>query len=331
MIPTAEMVKFGKNGSDATSAALKLARAASGRELVGVCYEHPFFSVDDWFIGSTEMPGGIPEVIRRQTVKFHFNDLDSVRLLFERYPGQIACLFLEAERLTPPKDNFLHETQRLCHENGAFLILDEIITGFRWHNGGAQTIYDVKPDLSTFGKALSNGFSLSALVGRRDLMELGGFDHDRERVFLLSLTYGAETHHLAAAIETMRVYQAEPVVEHLHRQGERLRAGINQSVSQRGLEGYFGVDGRACNLIYYTRDQEQQPSQPFRTLFLQEIIQHGIIAPSLVVSYAHSDEDIDRTIETIDSALDVYSKALDAGVEKYLRGRSVKPTIRPYR
>jgi glutamate-1-semialdehyde 2,1-aminomutase len=330
LIEGAEMVKFGKNGSDATSAAVKLARSYTGRNLVGICAEHPFFSVNDWFIGSTEMPGGIPQAYRDLTVSFHFNDIESVKGVFAQFPGQIACLIMEAERLVAPRDNFLAETMRICHENGALFILDEIITGFRWNLHGAQKVYGIQPDLSTFGKAMSNGFSLSALVGKREFMEAGGLNHNRERVFLLSLTYGAETHHLAAAMETMRIYQEEPVIEHLYRQGERLSEGIRQLVADKHLDGYFGVDGRPCNLIYYTRDDKKQPSQPFRTLFLQELIRGGIIAPSFIVSYAHSDQDIQYTIDVLDRALDVYARALDEGVQKYLVGRPVKPVMRPY-
>jgi glutamate-1-semialdehyde 2,1-aminomutase len=161
-------------------------------------------------------------------------------------------------------------------------------------------------------------------------MEAGGIYHERERVFLLSLTYGAETHSLAAALETMHVYETNPVIEHLHRQGMRLIKGINQAVEANHLQGYFGVDGRACNLIYYTRDENKEPSQSFRTLFLQEIIKHGIIAPSLVVSFSHSDQDIDKTIDAIAEALNIYARALDEGVNKYLFGRSVKPVMRKY-
>ena len=177
MISGAEMVKFGKNGSDATTAAVKLARAYTGRDLVAICADHPFFSVDDWFIATTPMDSGIPQAVADLTVSFHYNDLASVQRLFDQYPGQIACVIMEAERGDPPLDGFLHKTRDLCHANGALFILDEIITGFRWDNGGAQKVHDIVPDLSTFGKALANGFSLSALVGRRDIMELGGLRH----------------------------------------------------------------------------------------------------------------------------------------------------------
>ena len=330
LIDGVEMVKFGKNGSDATSAAVKLARAYTGRDMIGICAEHPFFSVDDWFIGSTEMPAGIPQSTRDLTVKFHYNDIESIRALFEHYPGRIACLIMEAERTEPPINDFLNETKELCHKYGALFILDEIITGFRWNLGGAQKLYHIQPDLSAFGKAMANGFSISALVGKKEFMEAGGIYHNRERVFLLSLTYGAENHCLAAALETMRIYEENPVIEHLHRQGERLLKGIHQAVTANHLQGHFGVDGRACNLIYYTRDENKQPSQPFRSLFLQEIIKRGVIAPSLVVSYSHSDQDIDQTIDAIAEALQVYARALDEGVNKYLVGRSGKPVMRKY-
>src|SRR6185436_16445321 len=197
LVPGADMAKFCKNGSDATTAALKLARAWTGRDLVAICRDQPFFSTDDWFIGSTTMPAGIPQSVRDQTVGFRYNDLESVDALFARYPGQIACLVLEPAAAQEPGAGFLEGLRDRCRAAGALLVFDEMITGFRWHLGGAQTLYGVTPDLSTFGKALANGFALSALVGRRDVMERGGLRHDAERVFLLSTTHGAETHALA--------------------------------------------------------------------------------------------------------------------------------------
>ena len=198
--------------------------------------------------GALAMNAGIPEAIQNLTVKFKYNDLESVKALFTQYPNQIACLIMEAETMVSPADKFLHEVKRICHENGALFILDEIITGFRWHLNGAQKIHNIVPDLSTFGKAMGNGFSIAALAGKREIMKLGGLDRDRERVFLLSTTFGAETHSLAAAIEVMRIYQEENVIEHLYRQGEKLITGIEQAIATHQLEGYFGVAGKPCNL-----------------------------------------------------------------------------------
>jgi glutamate-1-semialdehyde 2,1-aminomutase len=326
----ADMVKFAKNGSDVTTAAVKLARAFTGRDLVAICRDHPFFSVDDWFIGITEVNAGIPEAISRLTLKFGYNDLASLRQLFDQHPSQIACVVLEPENVVPPAPNYLSQVKQLCEERGAVLLFDETITGFRWHLAGAQKFYGVVPHLSTFGKAMGNGFAIAALAGKREIMRLGGLDHDRPRVFLLSTTHGAETHALAASLETIHIYRERHVVEVLWKQGELLRTLVNRSIAENHLEGFFELAGRPCNLIFTTHDQEQQRSQPFRTLFMQELIRRGVIGPSFVVSFSHSDADIDRTAEAVHGALCVYRKALDEGIEKYLEGRPVMPVYRKF-
>jgi glutamate-1-semialdehyde 2,1-aminomutase len=330
MIAGAEMVKLGKNGSDATNAAVKLARAYTGRDLIAICGDHAFFSVDDWFIGSTAMNAGIPQAIIDLTVKFRFNDMQSVQELFDRHPNKIACVILEPEKDIPPAHTFLHDLKDVCHKNGAVFIFDEMITGFRWHNGGAQAYHDVVPDLSAFGKAMGNGFSIAALAGKRDIMKLGGLDHDKERVFLLSLTHGAENPNLAAAIEVMRIYKREPVIDTLWRQGERLRSGVTKAVEAHGLEKSFVVIGKPCCMVFATRDGDGKPSQAFRALFLQETIKRGILAPSFIISYAHTDADVDKTIEAVDESLAVYRRALEEGVDRYLMGPPVKPVFRPF-
>jgi glutamate-1-semialdehyde 2,1-aminomutase len=330
MITGAEMVKFAKNGSDATDAAVKLARAYTGRDLIAICADHPFFSVSDWFIGTTPMGAGIPQAVRELTVKFRYNDIESAKSLFERYSKQIACVILEPEKDTAPTNDFLHELQKLCKKNDSVFILDEMITGFRWHNGGGQAYHHIIPDLSTFGKAMGNGFSVAALAGKRELMNLGGINHEHERVFLLSLTHGAENHSLAAARAVMQIYKKEPVVETLWRQGERLAIGTRKSIAELGLDGHFIVLGKPCCLIYGTRDHDKKPSQPFRTLFLNELIKRGILAPSLIVSYSHTDQDIDQTIEAIHESLYIYRKAINEGIEKYLIGKPVKPVFRKF-
>ena len=328
-VPAAEMVKFCKDGSDAVSGALRLARAHTGRDMVAICGDHPFFAVDDWFIGSTPMPGGVPDATRALTLKFAYNDLPSLERLFDEHPERIAAVVLEAEKYTPPAPGFLAGVRALCDRHGAVFVLDEMITGFRWHEGGAQAMYGIEPDLSTFGKALANGFSVSALAGRRDLMRLGGMDHDRERVFLLSTTHGAETHGLAAAIATMETYRSEPVVETLWRRGERLAAGLRAAAAEAGVEDHVPILGPPCCLVFGTRDEAGRPSQPFRTLLMQELIERGVLATSLVVNYSHGEDDVDRTVEAFSEAFGTYRRALDEGLSGHLRGRPVQPAIRP--
>lgn len=328
MVPGAEMVKFCKDGSHAVDGALRLARAATGRDLVAICGCHPFFSTSDWFIGTGEMDAGIPQAVSRLVLKFDYNDRASLQALFDAHPGRIACVLMEAARIDEPAGDYLQWVKQCAHEHDALLVFDEMITGFRWHNGGAQTLYGVTPDLATFGKALANGFSVSALAGRRDLMKLGGLHHDQDRVFLLSTTHGAQTHELAAAIATMQFYRDHPVVEVLHQRGARLRRGIEQASAVLDLSAHVGVVSRDCNLLFYTRDAQGQPSQPLRTLFMQELVRGGVIAPSFVVSWSHSESDIDRTVDAAAAAMQVYRQALDGGVERFLQGRPVQPVFR---
>jgi glutamate-1-semialdehyde 2,1-aminomutase len=327
VVPGAEMAKFTKDGSTATTAAVRLARAYTGRDLVALCADHPFFSYDDWAICTTPMNAGIPKDVARQTLTFRYNDLAGVSALFSANLGRIAAVILEAAKDVEPEPGYLAGLRELCHKNGALLIFDEMITGFRWPQLSAQRHYGIEADISAFGKALGNGFAISALVGKREFMRLGGLDHDRERVFLLSTTHGAETSALAASLAVMEIYRSEPVVETLERQGQRLKTGIESAVARHGLGVYFQLAGRPANLVYACRDREGTPSQIFRTLFLQETIRRGVLAPSLVVSYSHSDEDIDQTVEAIDGALTVYARALEDGPEVYLVGRPVQPVF----
>lgn len=330
VLPFAEMCKFTKNGSDATTAAIKLARAYNGREMIAVCQDQPFFSVHDWFIGSTEMIGGIPESIRSQTKTFRFNDPDSLEFLLQQYPDQIAAVILEPAKYADPEPGFLDRVRELCHRHDTLFILDEMITGFRWDVGGAQKVYDIEPDLSTFGKAMANGFSLSALAGKRKFMECGGLYHDRQRVFLLSSTHGAETHSLAAGIATIQYYQSHPVTEVLKQQGEKLKTRLNRLIAEKGLSDFVEIAGIRSNLIFVARNPDGQPCQAFRCLLMQELIRHGVIGPSLVTSYSHTDDDIAQTTQAFDHALDVYRSAIKDGVDRYLVGRPSQTVYENY-
>ncbi len=330
LIPSAEMVKFAKNGSNVTSAATRLARAYTGRDYIALCREHPFFSFDDWFIGTTPPNAGIPEESYRHSLTFHYNDIASLERLFDEYPDQIAAVIMEPVTLEAPKDNFLARVRDLAHKHGALLIFDEMISGFRWHLSGAQTYFDVIPDLSTFGKAIANGFSVSVLAGRRDVMELGGIHHSKPRVFLLSTTHGAETHSLAACIATIREMREKDVVQHLWKAGKALKDGFNDLAAEMGLSDYINCTGYPCSPAIITKDREGQASMPFRTLFMQEMTACGVLMPGVVVSFAHKQKEVDRTLEAATQALEVYARALEEGVDKYLLGPAVKPVFRKY-
>ncbi|MFB6889995.1 glutamate-1-semialdehyde 2,1-aminomutase [Kitasatospora sp. NPDC056327] len=328
-VPTAEMVKFAKNGSDVTTAAVRLARAVTGRTRVAVCHDQPFFSVDDWFIGTTPMSAGIPAEIAGLTVTFPYGDLAATEDLLTRHRDEIACLVLEPAGHAEPPPGYLTGLRELADRHGCLLVFDEMITGLRWSEAGAQGLYGVVPDLSTFGKALGNGFAVSALAGRRDLMEYGGLRHSGERVFLLSTTHGAETHSLAAAMAVQTTYAEEGVTARLHALGERLAAGVREAAATAGVGDHVLVRGRASNLVFATLDGDGQPSQPFRTLFLRELLAGGVLAPSFVVSSALDDADIDHTVDVVARACAVYRKALDdPDPASWPAGRPVKPVFR---
>jgi glutamate-1-semialdehyde 2,1-aminomutase len=331
MIDSVDMVKFTKNGSTAVSAAVKLSRAFTGRELVARCAEHPFFSYDDWFIGSTPMTRGIPKDTIEKTKTFHYNDIASLESLITAYPGQFACVVLEPSTVEVPKDEFLHKVQALCRKNGIVFVLDEMITGFRWHLLGAQHLYGVKPDISTFGKAMANGFSVACVAGRREIMELGSIHTaNAERVFLLSTTHGAEMCGLGAFVATMNFMKEHQVVDHLWSYGGKLMNMMNAVAAAHGVSDQFKVGGIPSSPYYLTFDATGQPSLPLRTLYSQEMIRNGVLMPWIALSYRHGDEELATTERALQQTFTVYKKALQEGADRYLEGPAVKPVFRKY-
>lgn len=354
LIPSVEMVKFGKNGSNVTTAAIKIARAYTGRRFVCVPRQQPFFSFDDWFIGTTALKRGIPADQTSATLIFDYNDLGSLKALFDAHPGDVAAVMLEpATTLTPcppacarqgawpdaglcagcdcNAQNFLQQVQSLCHAEGALFVLDEMITGFRWHLQGAQAFFAVQPDLTTFGKGMANGFSVAAVGGRRDIMEVGAIDRPgMERTFLLSTTHGAEMTGLGAFIETVRIYRTEDVTGHLWHYGQQLRDGMNAVSARHGLSQHFQTDGPAISMNYLTRDSDGALSLPLRTLFAQELLKRGVLMPWIAVSQSHGPTELQQTLDAIDGALGVYAQALDGGVERFLQGPPIRPVFRTH-
>jgi glutamate-1-semialdehyde 2,1-aminomutase len=327
LVPGADMVKFAKNGSDVTTAAVKLARAATGRRRIAVC-EQPFFSTGDWFISTTPMDNGIPDDARRDTVRFPYNDLASLTEILDA--GDVACVVMEAATATAePQPGYLEGVRALCDSTGTLLVFDEMITGFRWSAGGAQSVYSVIPDLSCWGKAMGNGFPLAALAGRREFMELGGLRTDRDRVFLLSTTHGPETASLAAFRAVVDAYRRDDPVARMEHAGRLLADGVRAVAAQHGLSDHVEVIGRSSCLVFVTRDAELVPSQAYRTLFLQELLHRGVLGQSFVTSAAHTEADVAETVAAVAGALPIYRQAIDRGsVDGLLRGRPVAPAIR---
>lgn len=330
LISWVDMVKFAKNGSTVTTAAIKLARAYTGKKYVVRCRQHSFFSYDDWFIGDTVMNRGVPQEYKALTLDFDYNSIESVETIFKEYDGEIAALIMEPAESEEPKDDFLNKVKNICHAHGAVYILDEMITGFRWDIKGACNYYNVEPDLVTFGKGMANGFSVAALGGKRDIMKLGGFEPGQERVFLISTTHGAEMSSLGAFIETVNVYRELDVSKHLWKMGTKLTQGINRIAEELEINQYFYTVGAACSPNYIALDARGKVSMEYRTLFCQEMVKRGILIPYISLCYEHQEEDIEQTLEAVKETLGIYKKALENGIEGYLEDRPIKPVFRKY-
>lgn len=331
LIDSVEMVKFTKNGSTATTAAIKLSRAFTGRNLIARCAEHPFFSYDDWFIGSTPITKGVLSHDIENTKMFSYNNIESLEKLFEEFPKQIACVILEPASSEHPKDGFLNKVKELCEKHGAVFILDEMITGFRWHLNGAQHYYNIRPDLCTFGKAMANGFSVAAVAGKREIMELGAIEFEgRERLFLLSTTHGAEMCGLGAFVRTVQFLKEKPVIETLWGYGRELIDLFNRTANDFGIEKSFVAGGIECSPYYQTLDENGKNSLGLRTLFAQEMIKNGVLIPWIALSFAHGKEELKRTESALRNSFKVYKKALSEGYQKYLVGDVIKPVFRKH-
>ncbi len=351
LIPGADMVKFAKHGSNVTTAAVKLARSYTGKEIVCFPKEQPFFSFDDWFIGSTKITKGVLKKTSNFSKTFTYNDLSSLKKIFKKFPKNIACVILEpATFLTPcfnsckiyshkfkckncnlRKENFLSKVRSLCNKYSSLLIFDEMISGFRWDLKGAQNFFNVTPDLSTFGKAMANGFSLSALAGKRKIMEYGSINKkNRERTFLLSSTHGAEMSSLGAFLATIKFYKKNKVINHLWNFGEKLKNEINNLSKELDLDKYFFIEGPSICLNYRTKNKNYEDCLILRTLFQQEMVKNGILMPWIAPSYSHKNKEFDLTIKACKLSLLVYKKALIYGTKKYLKGPSIKPVFRRY-
>lgn len=332
LIPPAEMVKFAKNGSDANTAALRLARAVTGRDMVLFDGAAPFLAIHDWFIGHTAVDAGVDPGALRVAQPFTFNELDSATRQFAAHDGRIAAVILEPCRERKPAAGFLEGLRALCDTHGALLIFDEIVTGFRYSLHGIQSILGVTPDLITLGKGMANGYSVAALAGRRDLMTRGGLDHADPRCFLLSTTNGAEQSGLAAAQATIDFYRQHDVIVRLDATGRAAAAAINGAAAEAGVANYLSAEGDfGCRPVIVCRDHDGQLSPAHRTLFHQELLARGVFMPWICPSFRHGASELDQTAAACAAAARVYARAIaERTTDGLLDGPAVKPVMRRY-
>jgi glutamate-1-semialdehyde 2,1-aminomutase len=302
MVPCAEKVRFGKNGSDATAGCVRIARGFTRRDRIAVCGYHGW---QDWYIGSTTRNLGVPQATQDLTVRFMYNDIESLAALFRKHPGEIAGVIMEPMNAVQPKEGFLESVRELAHANGALLIFDETITGFRFSNGGAQEMLGVTPDLASFGKGLANGYPVSAVTGRADVMKL------MEEVFF-SFTYGGETLSLAAAGAVLDKLRREPVVETMKARGTALVEGVDALIAKHGVGHFLSTSGDPTWSFLNMKDTNGYDVWTIKTLFLQETIDRGILALGTHnMSYAHSEADVAALLDCYDAVFPILKDAID--------------------
>ena len=301
LIPCAEMVRFGKNGSDATSAAIRLARAYTQKEHVAVCGYHGW---QDWYIGSTSRDLGVPKATKDLTHAFKYNDIDSLEEIFSQNSNQIAAVILEPMNTHYPENDFLQNVKAMCQRHGAVLIFDETITGFRYSMGGAQQFFGVTPDLATFGKGMANGYPISAVVGRKDIMLL------MEDIFF-SGTFAGETLSLAATKATLGFMAENGVVEHLTLMGKKLQSGLHDIINDMQADKWLSVSGHPVWSFLNIGGQGIYSAIELKSLFLQEMAQHGfLMGGGHNLSYAHKDTDIEALLSAYRQVLSTLAETI---------------------
>lgn len=303
MIPCAEKVRFAKNGTDATSGAIRVARAYTGRERVAVCGYHGW---QDWYIGSTSRDLGVPAGVKALTHPFRYNDVASLQTVLDAHPGEFAAVMLEPMNSEFPRDGFLEQVRDATHRHGAVLVFDETITGFRYSLGGAQQELGVVPDMATFGKGIANGYPLSALVGRAIYMDLV------EQVFF-SGTFGGETLSLAAAKATLTKLRSQPVIDALRTQGRKILEGVDAIIASVGLGGTLAISGHPSWSFLQFKDGAFSKWH-VKTFFLQEVFKRGIYTLGTHnLSYAHTDSDIASLLDCYRAVFPLIKSSIDSG------------------
>jgi glutamate-1-semialdehyde aminotransferase len=308
IIPCAEKVRFGKNGTDVTSAAIRIARAYTGKEHIAVCGYHGW---QDWYIGSTTRDLGVPESVKDLTHKFEYNNIESLEEIFQEQ--ELACVIMEPMNVEFPKDGFLEKVKYTAHKNNALLIFDEMITGFRYSLGGAQELFNITPDLATFGKGMANGYPLSAVVGSNEIMQ------KVEDIFF-SGTFGGETLTLSSASAVIDKYKEQNVIEHFEEVGGYLIRQLQALIDNEELSDVFAVAGHPSWSFLQIKQQNHYTVFEIKTLFLQEVFKRGILTlGSHNISFSHTKEDIDRLIA-------VYAKVLPM-IKKHINNQTLLENI----
>jgi glutamate-1-semialdehyde 2,1-aminomutase len=320
VIPSAEMVRFGKNGSDATAGAVRIARAFTGRDHVLTCGYHGW---QDWYIGSTTRNKGVPQASRELTHGFPYNDLPALEKMLAQWKEQVAAVIMEPMNVVQPEPGYLEGVKELAHGAGALLVFDETITGFRYALGGAQELFNVTPDITTLGKGIANGFPLSAVCGRRDVMQ------EMEEVFF-SFTMGGETLSLAAAKATIGKLRREPVIATMKQRGSRILSEVAKLIEKHGIGHFASISGHPTWSFLLFTDIDGTNAFEIKTLWMQELMERGLLSfGTHNLSYANSEADVDALVAAYEAIFPILRQAVDhRAIRQFLKCEPLEPLFR---
>ena len=320
LVPAAEMVRFSKNGSDATSAAIRLARSYTGRDHIIVCGYHGW---QDWYVGSTSRNKGVPRAVSELTHSFEYNNIESLKLKLNLLQDKVAAVIIEPMNSTYPVHGFLESVKDLTHKSGAVLIFDEVITGFRFAKGGAQELFGVTPDLATFGKGIANGFPLSAVVGKQEIMS------EMEHVFL-SGTFGGELLSLVAAKNVLERHISEDICGDLINKGNLLFELTSKSILENDLTDLVSLSGHPTWKFINWHSTSEYAQAELKTYFLQEMFQAGVLVlNSHNVSQAHNTRVINQISDSYSAVLSKLAEVIQKGtLRKELRAEPLVPLFK---
>jgi len=319
-VPSAEMVRFAKNGSDATSAAIRLARAYTGRSDIAFCGYHGW---QDWYIGATTRNKGVPNQVSMLTHKFNYNDVNSLKQIFDQNKGKIAAVILEPMSIEYPKENFLEGVKNITKNNGAILIFDETITGYRFSMGGAQHIFNVIPDLTTLGKGIANGYPLSVIAGSKAIMK------EMENIFF-SGTFGGELLSLSAAREVINMHINDNVSNKLIEIGTKIANGVEEIISNYKLEHILKLSGHPTWKFLNWQGTEKYEAKVIKAYFMQEMLKKGVlILSSHNISLSYRKVHITKLLKAYDEVLcDIATRISDGTIEIRLTTKPLEPLFK---
>ena len=300
LVPSAEMVRFSKNGSDATSAAIRLARAFTGRDQIVACGYHGWH---DWYIAANLAeeaslnshlfpgiePTGVPRGLAGTALPFSYGNLDELSDLLEKNKGQVAAIIMEPLRSSMPPDGYLAGVKTLCADHGAIFIMDEITAGIRYSTGGAQQYLGVIPDMAVFAKSISNGYPMGVVVGKREFME------PASRMFISS-TYWSDTIGLRATLSTLNEVRRRDVPGQLQKFGAELKRGLKVVANEVGLDvGCIGND--VMPMLQFSIDDQNLKNQAV-TLYIQEMAKRGCHGyASFYLNAAQGEAELGQTLQ----------------------------------